>query len=50
MKFKNFPLISSGKIFKRNLKGTLLGLSISEKKYSYKPIVAITFNNRLFSY
>ncbi|MDF4740904.1 hypothetical protein P3530_26545 [Vibrio parahaemolyticus] len=46
MKLKNVPPISSGKIFKRNLKGTLLGLSISGKKYSHKPIVAITLNNK----
>jgi hypothetical protein len=34
MKLKTVPPISSGKVFKRNLKGTLLGLSITGKKYS----------------
>jgi hypothetical protein len=46
MKLKTVPPISSGKVFKRNLKGTLLGLSITGKKYSQKPIVTITFNNK----
>lgn len=46
MKLKTVPPISSGKVFKRNLKGTLLGLSITGKKYSQKTIVTITFNNK----